>query len=76
MPRTKFKSAEMLGRGLAVLQHSFDKFFEWGFREMKKSASKPEKNSSKIIRIFKKIGGFLGVMGEEYYQKYENLKKK
>lgn len=68
--------AQKLGYGLAILQHNFDKFFAWGFEEMKKTSEKKTKNSSKFTGVLKKIGGFLGVMGEEYYRKYEELKKK
>ena len=71
----KIKSAAMLGRGLAVLQHSFDNLFKWGFTKMKKKAIKKEKNPSQFTQVLKKIGGFLGIMGEEYYKKYEELKK-
>lgn len=78
MPKKKINSAKIIGDGLAIIQHSFDKLFEFGFKEIKKqSAKEPKsKNESKIVKVLKKIGGFFGVMGEEYYRKYEELKKK
>lgn len=78
MPKKKFKSAEAIGKTFAVLQHSFDKLFEWGFKEIKKKSNqKPQtKDESGFVKTLKKIGGFFGEMGEEYYRKYEDLKKK
>ena len=78
MRNKKYKSAEIIGKGLAVLQHNFDKLFEWGFKEIKKQSNKkPEsKTESGFIKGLKKVGGYLGVMGEQYYKKYEDLKKK
>ncbi len=77
MAKVKSKSAKIIGSGLAILQHNFDKLFEWGFKEMKdKSAKKNRKKECKVMKALRKVGGFLGIMGEEYYKKYEDLKKK
>jgi hypothetical protein len=77
MSKKKFNSAKIIGDGLAIFQHSFDKLVEFGFKEIRKqSVKKPKsKDQSKIVKCLKKIGGFFGIMGEEYYRKYEDLKK-
>jgi len=78
MPKKNYKSAEVIGKTFAVLQHSFDKLFEWGFKKMKENSNKKKKtkNESKVVGILRTFGSFLGETGEHYYKKYENLKKK
>lgn len=78
MPKKKFKSAAFIGHGLAYIQHKFDKLFEWGFHEIKKKSDEKTKfkDENKFTRTLKKIGGYLGVTGEEYYKRYKDLKKK
>lgn len=77
MTKKKLNSAKMLGKGLAILQHSFDKLFAWGFSEMKAHSTKTTKQKEgRVMKALRGLGGFLGIMGEEYYKKYEELKKK
>ena len=73
--------AKTIGQSLALLQDGVDYAVESGCKALKKVSekkTKPKKNESKHVRSVKKIGksalNFLGVMGDEYYKKYEKIK--
>lgn len=74
--------ARTLGSGLAHIQHGLDKGAEWGFEKLKQAGSAPKKDKTKnkYLKQAKKVGkgtlGFLGQMGENYYKRYEELKKR
>lgn len=73
--------ASSIGRGLAHVQSTVDDVLSWGFRGLKKAASKgktPIKDDgtikSKLKRGLKKCAGFLGEVGDSFYKKYEDIK--
>lgn len=74
--------AKTLGSAGAHLQHGLDKGAEWGFAKLKQAGSAPkkkDKTKNKYLRTAKQAGRgtvtFLGQLGENYYKKYEELKK-
>jgi len=78
-----------IGHGLAHLQHATDRIVRWGFVQMKKqNEDSPEqtacppskKKTAKLLRFAKRgVGAGLrtiGLLGESYYERYEQLKQK
>lgn len=78
--------AGSIGKGLAIIQDGIDKLAAWAFAKMKdaekidtpKSSKKIEKNEywEKLKVAGKKTFGFIGRVGESFYENYEELKKK
>lgn len=75
--------AKTLGGLAAHLQHGIDKGVEFGFVKLKEAGKKPAKKAApknKYVRGAvtggKSAVTFLGQLGEDYYKKYEELKKK
>lgn len=79
MPKTQEteqKISHIFGKGIAHIQDGFDQAFDWGFKKLKKIEEIPPKeNEHQAIKITKKIGGFIGELGSEYYKEYEKIKK-
>lgn len=69
------KASKVLGKGLAHVQDAVDRVFAWGFGKLKDSSKDPEKEENQVIKAGKKVGGFIGDAGVEYYDEYEKLKK-
>ena len=46
------------------------------FGILKEKSSKSKDGDNKFVRAGKKIGGFIGEAGSEYYKEYERLKNK
>jgi hypothetical protein len=67
--------AGTIGAIFAILQNMFDTIFDFAFKRMK-SASKEQKADTPVRRFFKKAGGFIGEMGESYYETYEEIKRR
>lgn len=73
--------ARTLGAGLANIQHGVDTLAEWGFKQLKSAGESPKKDRTKnrYLRCVKHISkgavGFLGQLGDNYYEKYEELKR-
>lgn len=76
--------AKMIGRGLAHVQNGIDHVADEGFKVLKNTGSKkiPKKkeDENKYVYAAKRFGlgvtKFLGTLGDEYYKKYGDLKKK
>ncbi len=75
----------MIGSGFAHLQHAIDGMADAGFRALKKAGTQTKDSPVKPegtawLRTAKNAGRgtlrFLGVAGESYYRKYEELKHK
>ena len=66
--------AKTLGSGCAHVQHGVDKAAEWGFAKLKDIEGKGKGRGKE--NIGRSVLGFFGQMGENYYKKYEELKKK
>ena len=74
--------AKLIGSGLAHAQHGLDYVAEFGFAMLKKAGKTtqeaPKKNENKYLFTAKKAGkgvlAFLGTVGSEFYDKYEELK--
>lgn len=72
-PESKF--SHLMGKGFAHLQDGFDQISAWGFNKLKKVDSAPKEDEHEIVKASRKVGGFLGELGSEYYNEYERLKK-
>ncbi len=70
------KVSHLLGKGCAHIQDGFDRIFAWGFGKLKDVDTIPKKDEHTVIKASRKIGGFLGELGTEYYSEYEGIKKK
>lgn len=77
------KWAKLVGRGFAQLQNVVDEVIDFGFKQLKKAGEHPVKPTEKgnpYLQKAKKVGlgaiKFLGVLGDEYYKKYGDLKRK
>lgn len=74
--------ARTLGAGMANIQHGVDTLAEWGFKQLKTAGEPPKKDRTKnrylrsAKRITKGTIGFLGQLGDNYYKKYEELKRR
>jgi len=76
--------ANFLGSGLAHVQNGVDTVAELGFALLKKAGKKTEPPASQsgntYLRTARKAAGtslmFLGSLGDAYYRKYEELKKR
>lgn len=74
--------ARLVGHGLAHVQNGFDFAADLGFVLLKKAgkgANKPpKKDENKYVyqakRTARNTMRFLGILGDEYYKKYEELK--
>ena len=75
--------ADSIGHGLAHVQDAIDDVSKWGFQKMRSAGEnktpKKQKNENKYIYGAKKLGktslGFLGNIGDAFYDKYSDLKK-
>lgn len=75
--------AKVIGHGFAHVQHGIDKLTIWGFKKMREAAKDAPKKDAKDAAGWKgktKIAAkrtfsFLGETGDEFYKKYEELKK-
>ncbi|MBL4694917.1 hypothetical protein JKY72_06135 [Candidatus Gracilibacteria bacterium] len=72
--------AKKIGTGLAKLQSLFDDLLDSGFRKLKKEGKKKVKKDDspkgKVKKGLRKTAGFLGEMGESFYDEYEKIKAK
>ena len=75
------KWAKLLGRAAAHLQNGIDGLADAGFRGLKQIGKKPlkkKKDENPTLFTAKKIGqgllSFVGTMGDEFYNKYQELK--
>lgn len=80
MPK-KQNIAERLGETFAVLQHGTDLIAEWGIkklREVEKTQPPKDKTSprGKIMTWTRNTISFFGAVGDTYYEKYEEAKRK
>ena len=78
-------AAQLIGHVLAHVQDSIDVVADAGFRMIRTIGSAPEKKQEKeagkpYVQKAKRLGKgalrFLGTVGDAYYRKYEELKKK
>ncbi|MBT4384569.1 hypothetical protein HOD30_02370 [Candidatus Peregrinibacteria bacterium] len=67
--------AQTIGAVFAIIQGMFDIIFDYFFKLMKK-ASKEKKADTEGLKFFKKIGGFIGELGQSYYETYEEIKRR
>ena len=81
MAKKSSSLAKTIGQGLALLQDGVDYAVESGCKALKKMSekkAKPKKDENKYLRTAKKFGkgtmNFLGIVGDEYYKKYEKIK--
>ena len=81
MAKKSSSLAKTIGQSLALLQDGVDYAVESGCKALKKASEKksePKKDENKYLSSAKKFGknalNFLGVMGDEYYKKYEKIK--
>lgn len=75
--------ASMIGHGFAHLQDGIDMIVDFGFKQLKKAGDhkvENEKSQNPYVVHAKKFGlgatKFLGILGDEYYKKYAELKRK
>jgi len=75
-------SAELVGAGLAHVQHAFDGLFAWGFGRLKAAGKPRPRRTGKRYPALEAAEGagravlsFLGKAGESYYKEYTGLKK-
>lgn len=76
--------ADSIGHCLAHLQNGVDDVCEWGFEKMRATGEVPTpkmtKNENRYLYGAKKLGkgtlSFLGNIGDSFYDKYGELKKK
>lgn len=73
--------AIVIGKGFAHVQHLTDRVIGWGLKKMKETGEAPPsaKNDKAAGKAEKAVRGtlkFFGTMGDAYYTKYEELKKK
>jgi len=74
--------ASTVGHSLAHLQDGIDDVCKWGFKKMRcageKEMPKKKNNENKYVYGAKKLGkgaiGFLGNIGDSFYDKYSELK--
>lgn len=72
--------ARTLGQTLAIVQHLADLLVEWGSRKLKQvgDTSEPRKPQQGVLsflrRTARSTAGFVGNMGDAYYEWYEKLK--
>lgn len=76
MKKENIKLSRLIGRVLAWVQHFIDLIISWAFGILKKKSGQPENGDNKVVRVGKRIGGFIGEAGTEYYKVYEKLKNK
>jgi hypothetical protein len=70
------KISSLIGKGFAHIQDGFDRVCVWGFDKLKKVDTKTApKNENQIVHGARKVGGFVGEVGTEYFEEYKNLKK-
>ena len=82
MKNSSSKVAKVIGHSLAHLQDGIDFFADAGFKALKKVGEAKEKrlkkDGNKYAYAAKKGGKevlkFLGMAGDEFYNKYEELK--
>ena len=75
--------ANSVGHGLAHIQDGIDDVCGWGVKKMRSAGNekmpKKQKNENKYLYGAKKVGmgtlGFLGNVGDAFYDKYADLKK-
>ena len=70
----KIKTSRVIGRSLAFVQDTIDRTISWGFGKLKSVDKDIDKTENKVLRVTKKIGGFIGEAGSEYYKEYDRLK--
>lgn len=74
--------AECLGHGLAHVQNTFDCTLEWGFKRLRRfgETEPPKKKGNPYLQGAKKITKgalfFLGDIGDSFYTKYAELKRR
>lgn len=74
---SKRKISHVVGDSFAHLQNTIDNVANWGFVKLQKAGlQKKGNNSGRLERAGRKIAGFLGEAGTEYYKKYDELKQK
>lgn len=68
---------ELIGKGFAHVQHGLDKVIAWGFSQMRSTGEqKPKANAGRASRFVRGALKTFGKMGDAYYRKYDDLKKK
>jgi hypothetical protein len=67
--------AQTIGAILAIIQGMFDTIFDFMFKSMM-SVSKEKKTDTEGLKFFKKIGKFVGELGQSFYSTYEEIKKR
>lgn len=71
------KVPKIIGDGLAYVQHGVDVVLNWSFKKLKETSKpKPTGDEHVAVKTAKKVGGFFGDIGTEYYAKYEHLKRR
>lgn len=71
------KFSQLLGKGCAHVQNGIDEVVDWGFKKLKKIEKNPKKKDEHtLVKITRKIGGFIGDAGTEYYKEYKRIKSK
>lgn len=81
MKKKKHNTASAIGSFFAHFQSMIDDLLNWSFRKLKDvskddppQSKEDPKMTAKIQKTAKKLGKFVGDMGESYYQEYEKLK--
>ncbi len=68
--------AKTLGRGLAYFQDTADRIVTFGFKKLKSAGNKKtKKNAHPVQKGAKKTVSFIGEVGTEFYETYEEIKK-
>ena len=74
MSDKKMKTSRVIGKILAFFQDTIDRIISWGFGKLKSVDKDIDKTENKVLKVTKKIGGFIGETGSEYYEEYDRLK--
>lgn len=74
--------AKGVGNTLAHVQDLADLLIGWGFRTLRKVGETHEEKQqnrtvmSRLLHVGRRSLGFLGTLGQSYYDRYEELKRK
>lgn len=71
---SKKSLAKRLGAGLARVQALGDDVINLGFRSLKNVGSGKPKKQGAVGKAMRSTARFLGEMGQEFYQKYDQIK--
>ena len=75
MAKKPLSIAAFLGSVLAIFQATVDLVLEFFFTKMETAAEKNKKTGG-LAGAFTSVLGFFGEIGNSYFEKYEDLKRK